>query len=273
MRSALARLAVHVMRRSAYTGRRHSGPAGRVGDVVAEPCVASCCAASTPRAPPPPGELVEQGDGGQAGVVEASLRMPFRITLMRRPSAYASSRANCLSRPPHTITRLPRWSRIGPRALGQRLDVRRSTDQHWVASLGRDQRGGAISSWPARWSCPPPPPPSSRAASCEANPSIFTLRPLAGQDHAVLLEVGGEAHRFLRGRAGITAFAPLRGGDDRGGGRRTSMTTTPRPARSPPRRGRREVDVDLHAEWAAGGVGSRSRNFVSTLPAMKSDGA
>src|SRR5437763_3879585 len=97
--------------------------------------------------------------------------------------------------------------------------------------------------------------------------------PISCEDHAVLLEVRGEPYRFLRGRRGDHGFGPIGERRDDGGRGAQRVDDDHAPAGEIPRdeAERREVDVDLHAgggDWRS--WGSRSRNFVSTRPAMKS---
>src|SRR5437899_12755041 len=110
----LARLAVHVMRRSAYTGTTPKR-SGRAAKATSSPRSAStsCWAASErSSASCQPANWSIRATVARAASLRTSLRIPFRIALMRRPAVYASSKANCLSRPPHTITKSPRCARI-----------------------------------------------------------------------------------------------------------------------------------------------------------------
>src|SRR2546425_704037 len=110
----LARLAVHVMRRSAYTGTTPKR-SGRAAKATSSPRSAStsCRAASElSSASCQPSNWSIRATVARAASLRTSLRIPFRIALMRRPAVYASSKANCLSRPPHTITKSPRCARI-----------------------------------------------------------------------------------------------------------------------------------------------------------------
>src|SRR5207237_5729314 len=92
---------------------------------------------------------------------------------------------------------------------------------------------------------------------------------LAGEQHAVLLEVRREADRLLGGGGGNDRLGAVRQGcDDRGRGAQ-GVDDDDAPAGQIPEAERREVDVDLHAGgWSS--CGSRSRNLVSTRPATKS---
>src|SRR5256885_1404261 len=166
------------MRRSAYTGTtpKRSGRAAKATSSPS-PASASCCAASDPSsASSHPANWSSRATVARPASLRASLRMPFRITLMRRPAAYASSRANCLSRPPHTITRLPRWSRIArARSASALMFVAAPTSTGsppWVAtSAGVPLVVASTMVLPATAAAV-----ISRGELPRANPSIFTLR-------------------------------------------------------------------------------------------------
>src|SRR2546428_11172544 len=92
-------------------------------------------------------------------------------------------------------------------------------------------------------------------------------------EETVLLEVGGEPHGFLGGGGGDDGFGPVgQGGDDRRGGPQHVDDDDP-PAGglrgAPAERG--EQDSDLHG-CSFRSCGSRSREFLSTLPATQSGG-
>src|SRR5207247_8076819 len=128
----LARLAVHVMRRSAYTGTTPKR-SGRAAKATSSPKSAStsCCAASErSSASCQPANWSIRATAARAASLRTSLRIPFRIALMRRPAVYASSKANCLSRPPHTITKSPRCAR--------------TARARWASEIGRAARRGRV---------------------------------------------------------------------------------------------------------------------------------
>src|ERR1041385_1891112 len=95
--------------------------------------------------------------------------------------------------------------------------------------------------------------------------------PLAGQHDAVLLEIGGQAHDLFRagGRHDGLGSGEQRAHDRAGGPE--YVNDDDRSAGEIPRIEAewRMVNVDLHV-WSLRSCGSRSRNFVSTLPATKS---
>src|SRR5438552_7730913 len=110
----LARLAVHVMRRSAYTGTTPKR-SGRAAKATSSPRSAStsCWAASErSSASCQPANWSIRATVARAASLRTSLRIPFRIALMRRPAVYASSRARSeehtseLQSPDHLVCRL-----------------------------------------------------------------------------------------------------------------------------------------------------------------------
>src|SRR5207249_288669 len=94
---------------------------------------------------------------------------------------------------------------------------------------------------------------------------------LTRQQHAVLLQVRRQAHRFLRGRGRDHGLGAVRESGDHGGGGPQHVDDDDAPASeiSCVQAERREVDGDVHAGFLRS-CGSRSRNIVSTVPAMKS---
>src|SRR5712692_2745222 len=268
----LARLAVHVMRRSAYTGTtpKRSGRAAKATSSPS-PESASCCAASDPSsASSHPANWSSRATVARPASLRASLRMPFRITLMRRPAAYASSRANCLSRPPHTITRWPRWSRIArarsANALMFAAAPTSTGSPPWVAtSAGVPLVVASTIVLPATAAAV-----ISRGELPRANPSIFRLRRSPARTTPSFSRLEARRTASSEVAAGITALAPLASAVTIVVvARSTSMTTTPRPARSPaPTPAGVKWTSIFMPRWGAGGVGVRARG-TSCPPCLR----
>src|SRR6266550_1282228 len=259
----LARLAVHVMRRSAYTGTTPKR-SGRAAKATSSPRFAStsCWAASErSSASCQPANWSIRATVARAASLSTSLRMPFRIALMRRPAVYASSKANCLSRPPHTITKSPRCARIARARSASALKFAGAPTSTGsppcvATSAGVPLLVASTMVLPATAAAV-----ISRGEFPSANPSIFTLRRSPARTTPSFSRFDASRTASSEVAAGITALAPLASAVTMVVvARSASTTTTPRPARSPATRpsGVKWTSIFMLGE-ATGGVGVRAR--------------
>src|SRR5437899_1845464 len=274
----LARLAVHVMRRSAYTGTTPKRSA-RAAKSTSAPRSAStsCWAASDPSsASCHPANWSIRATEARAASLRASLRMPFRIALIRRPAVYPSSSANCLSRPPHTITRSPRCARIARARAARALKFAGAPTSTGsppcvATSAGVPLVVASTMVLPATAAAV-----ISRGELPRANPSIFTLRRSPASATPSFSRFDARRTASSDVAAGVTAFAPVGNAVHAGGvARSASTTTTPRPAAPPATRpsGVKWTSIFMpggatgagKAGGAAGGVGARARETSCPL--------
>src|SRR6266568_2560411 len=259
----LARLAVHVMRRSAYTGTTPKR-SGRAAKATSSPRSAStsCWAASElSSASCQPANWSIRATVARAASLRTSLRIPFRIALMRRPAVYASSKANCLSRPPHTITRSPRCARIARARSASALKFAGAPTSTGsppcvATSAGVPLLVASTMVFPATAAAV-----ISRGELPRANPSIFTLRRSPARTTPSFSRFEASRTASSEDAAGITALAPLASAVTMVVvARSASTTTTPRPARSPATRpsGVKWTSIFMPG-GTPGGVGVRAR--------------